>query len=330
MSAFSRRAIAVVRIVLSLGFLGLVWYYVDPARVWRSLLAADLIWVLGGVALGGLGLLVQWIRWQQLLSVARPGSTPREGIESLLGGFALGLASPGRLGEMGRGLFLPGKRLVCSSAAMVERAISWVVALGVGVISLAMLRPKAGLPVAVVAVLVAIAGPPGLRWLRCGATGVPAAVRAKWPVIADVAASCAQVSRQRWMGTAGWSLVFQAVLVGQFAVLARAWCPVTLQLVLAIPMIYALKAALPIGFMDVGVREGAAVVVFGELGMDVAAGLNAAVLVFAVNVLSPAVGGVAIVHRHLNGRIRAGGRSTHIHPPKWGGARVVTEGDDIE
>ena len=316
MSALSRRAIAASRIVLSLGFLGLVWYFVDPAQVWECLLGADLIWVGGGVAFGGLGLLVQWIRWQQLLSVARPGTSLRDGIESLLGGFALGLGSPGRLGEMGRGLFLPGKRLVCSSAAIIERVISWGVTLGVGVVSLALLRPGAGLPVAVV---VASMGPLGLLLYRRRSASLSAAVRRRWPVIADIAAASAQVSRRRWMSTAAWSLVFHAVLIFQFAVLARAWCPVTPQLVLAVPVIFALKAALPISFMDVGVREGAAVIVFGEMGLDVAAGLNAAALIFAINVLSPAAAGVAIVYGRLSRRGDCRSENTNtLHPLGWG------------
>jgi len=287
---------------LSLVCLGLIWRFVDTSQVWQSLLDADLTWILGGVALGGVGLLVQWVRWQRLLAVARPGSTAREGMESLLGGFALGLASPGRLGEMGRGVFLPEERLACSGAAVVDRAISWVVTLGVGMVSLALLWPRPELPVATAAVLLAVAGLACLFCLRTGATGIPSAVRERWPALVDVATASARVARRRWLGTAAWSVVFQMVLVCQFAVLARAWCPVTVQLVMAVPMIYALKAALPISFMDVGVREGAAVVVFGELGMDVAAGLNAAVLIFAVNVLSPAAGGVAIAHRRLSGR----------------------------
>ena len=38
--------------------------------------------------------------------------------------------------------------------------------------------------------------------------------------------------------------------------------------VLAVPVVFALKTLLPLGFLDLGVREAAAILVFSSLGLE--------------------------------------------------------------
>ncbi len=51
-------------------------------------------------------LALQWYRWHMLLKLINPKVPKMESLSSLLGGMTLAFVTPGRLGEMGRILFL--------------------------------------------------------------------------------------------------------------------------------------------------------------------------------------------------------------------------------
>ncbi|MCC7265270.1 MAG: hypothetical protein IT369_22430, partial [Candidatus Latescibacteria bacterium] len=101
----------------------LVWY-VDPMRLWASLnaLKGKVFWA--SITLGVVGIAVQLAKWQLLLRRFRPATTWAEGFRSLLAGFGLGLLSPGRMGELGRGVVLGGKQATWIGLSVVDRASS--------------------------------------------------------------------------------------------------------------------------------------------------------------------------------------------------------------
>ena len=109
MDGTARRPLAIVgKVLLSLLLLATALSIVGPDQVLGQLRRLPISY-LGPAALGGLlGLAIQWLKWQRLLSHVRHGSTPGEGLRSLLAGFSAGLFSPGRLGELGRDSFSRG------------------------------------------------------------------------------------------------------------------------------------------------------------------------------------------------------------------------------
>ena len=59
----------------------------------------------------------------------------------------------------------------------------------------------------------------------------------------------------------------------------------------AVPAVFALNTLLPIAFLDLGIRVAAAVLVFSALNVAEEPALVASILVFALNVLLPALAG---------------------------------------
>ena len=57
---------------------------------------------------------------------------------------------------------------------------------------------------------------------------------------------------------------------------------------LAVPVVFALKTLVPLGFLDLGVREAAAILVFSSLGLEPQPAFVASLLIFACNVCLPA------------------------------------------
>ena len=88
--------------------------------------------------------------------------------------------------------------------------------------------------------------------------------------------------------------------MSQFYWLVRGNQGFNVVLILAIPAVFALKALLPVGFLDIGVREAAAVFVFTALHLEAQAAFVASVILFLTNVCLPAVlGGLWIIARKV-------------------------------
>ena len=143
MDGTARRPLAIVgKVLLSLLLLATALSIVGPDQVLGQLRRLPISY-LGPAALGGLlGLAIQWLKWQRLLSHVRHGSTPGEGLRSLLPGFRPAFFSPGRLGELGRGFFLTGSRTAMTAAAIADRACSVYVTLAAGALGLTFFRPS--------------------------------------------------------------------------------------------------------------------------------------------------------------------------------------------
>ena len=89
----------------------------------------------------------------------------------------------------------------------------------------------------------------------------------------------------------GLSLAFNLVFMVQFYWFCAAGGVGGMAIFVAVPAVFALKTLLPIAFLDLGVREAAAVLVFSALNAAEQPAFIASILVFGLNVLLPALAG---------------------------------------
>ena len=251
------------KIFLATGLLGCAVWYLEPA----ALLAAagqvgrDKLLICGAIALVGIG--VQWMKWQLLLRNQIPEVNGRDALYSLLGGAALGLVTPSRLGELGRGVFLGRSRAKAALLTAVDKLSSAAVTLGLGAAAAWILWPDLrGFLLLLFCALGAL-----LYWGWCRR-------KASGPVA--------------WGAIAGLSVLFNAVFMAQFFYLVSASAGANAAVALAVPVVFALKTLLPLGFLDLGVREAAAILVFSSLGLEPQPAFVASILLFAFNVCLPA------------------------------------------
>jgi hypothetical protein len=231
------------------------------------------------------GLVVQWLKWRALLLRAAPRLSAREVTASLLAGFGLGLLTPGRLGEVGRGLALPGLGRPATGLALADRALSSAVTLLTGGAAALILWPP---------------GAATTAWILAGAltaAGLALGAGAKRrPSLTGAAgawtAAVRRVPGRTWFTCAVLSVLFNALFLTQAYLLLRASGAVPWQAALALPVAFALKTLLPISFMDLGVREGVAVVALAPFGIAPSIAVHAMLLLFAVNVLLPGAAGL--------------------------------------
>ncbi len=287
-----------LKVLATVVLFALIGIFLEPERVWIILGELQSQSIVAVISLSLIGLAIQWKKWHLLLTSVRPHTAGQESLVSLLVGFALGLASPGRIGEVGRGLVLsPDSRPASTGAATADRLCSAAATVVLGLTALVWLAP---IPGAFVAVAFSATAVVGFRLVTRGKgeggirDSFPYAPTALSSFMVEAVGTMMRVPRDLWLRSLGLSLTFQILLCFQFLMLATDWMDSSTELWLAIPIIFAAKALLPIAFLDLGVREAASVFVFAKLNFDPAVGFNCALLLYAINVVIPALAGAAV------------------------------------
>ena len=271
-------------------FAGLV-IVVDPDEIAGTLVRLDGDTALAVTALGIAALAVQFVKWRILCRWRHPGIQEAQCFESLMVGFGLGCLLPGRLGELGRGLFLPGRRLDWFGLAAVDRLGSSMVTIAAAAWGFAMLRPGvATMSLALAGAAFALLYMVGRKWLGLF-------VR-RWERTRSLVDLVVELPRPVWMQNLAWSVIFNVLFFYQFWLLLRGFGVAQGPTVWAIPCVFALKALLPVSLLDMGIREAASVVVLGSIGVEKEIAFASAFILFVVNVLVPGVAGVILtLHR---------------------------------
>ena len=188
-----------------------------------------------------------------------------------------------------------------TAAAIADRACSVYVTLAAGALGLTFFRPLAG---ALALGAVAVAGFFTLRWLRrmpvADGWGFLETRKRIGPVIRETRSVVRGFPRGLWTGTLLWSALFNLVFFGQFLILLGPLSGITQSTLAAIPIVFSLKALIPVGVFDLGAREAAAVLVFGYVDLDPTPALTAALVVYAINVLIPGLMGMPIFTSSIN------------------------------
>lgn len=295
-----------LKFVLTLGVLVAVAAAVDPSDLLSALRTADWPWVGLAVLLLPVNLALDGWVWKRLLDTVLDRVPVQALAGALLSGIALGFWTPARLGEYaGRALFLPdGDRWTLSLTVFAQRMVD----MGVGVVG--------GLAVLLGAFYVGLV-PLSPTWIATAAVGgVTGAVLALFVAAPSLVHRIAQrlapggsrltdrtaffehLSARQGGAVLVGTVARYVVFTGQLACLGAAFAPSAdgALLWVAASLTFYVKYLVPsLTVLDLGIREGGAALFFQLLGLGAAAGVSAALLLFAVNILVPAMLGAPLV-----------------------------------
>ncbi len=253
-------------------------------------------------------------KWHCLM--AATGKTHlRQSLRSLFGGFALGLMTPGRLGELGRCAFVrTEERAQVAVLTVFDRLLDFWALLTATSGSLFFLAPR---PAAIFGVAV---------WL------------ASLPVVMGFSALISHLSTlakksRRFRGHFGEAVGMPLVEMPRFALFAagamwaemasfyfllRAFFPTEFSTTLATYPYIVLAGDLPLSFSGVGVREGAAALLLAPYAVPTTAAVDASLMWFVFGVLLPAILGVCwLVADRLKSRAQRWHSGTAGTPTTW-------------
>lgn len=244
---------------------------------------------MGGLSLAiicFLGLLaLRAYKWHGLMTAAGNGHL-RRSLRSLFGGFALGLITPGRLGELARCVFVRHEeRAQVALLTFLDRLLDFWALLTLVAISLFWVASR---PVAVVGVLVWLVLLPVVMKFPALVTQLAKLAR-KSPHLrghfSEVAGDMPQVAMPRFAILAVCAMGMEMT---SFFFLLRAFSPAGFATVVATYPYIVLAGDLPVSISGVGVREGAAALLLSSYSVPTGAAVGASLMWFVFAILVPA------------------------------------------
>jgi uncharacterized membrane protein YbhN (UPF0104 family) len=246
-------------------------------------------WILAALGCVALMLLARWCRWHRLLAAGGHALPSRDSARTLLDGFTLGAVAPGRLGELGRCLFVdePARPPVLLLNVLDRALDMWALA-SCMVVSLMALAPRPygvfalGVWLALLPVAMGLpAFVPSLAGLPCWGTDF----RSK------LVAAAQSLSAIRTAPFAAWAFLSTALDLMTFFCLLRALAAVDLRAALVTFPWIVTAGGLPLSVGGLGPREGVAAMLLARYAIPSAVAVDAALLLHVFSGLLPAVAG---------------------------------------
>lgn len=307
-----------LKVLLAVGIVVYLVYLIEPDRLWETARTAEAHWIVAAALLLPVNLALEGVVWRVLVRRVVPDVPLRSAFSSLLCGYAFGIVTPGRIGELaGRAFYLhyPDKWEL-GTVVFAQRLVDMVMA-------------ALGGSLAVLAYITMNNPDPAAVWWGFFAFGMGTAVtlaaalllptythRLLHRVLPERAARRAAFLQKLAPSDRASFMLLSAVrylvYTSQFVVLLLAFAPATAlgTLYVGVALTFLAKFIIPpVAFLDIGIRESAAVFFLGQLGVAQAAAFNASFLVFGFNILLPALLGVPFVLR-MRVRERAGASSS--------------------
>jgi len=277
--------------------------YIQPEKIFSTILSVHPVFLMCAAILLVPNLFLQQIKWLLLLRRIDDNASSIAAWHSLLAGYPLGLATPGRWGELGRAIFLPDyPRTTVAALAAIDKLMNFVAIILLGVIGVATFLHDGFLPtfsihpVIIVAIVVVFAG--GLFLSK--------RISKKF-----LNRDGAHEQSSSWIGVLrkfDARFLFILFMLSLFFVMT--FCAQLLILVeglqtVDVPRGFAAASAtfltqslLPLSIGDLGVRESAAAFFFSKIGVASHAAFGAALLLFVINMLLPSVAGLFLLWKN--------------------------------
>lgn len=251
---------------------------------------------------------IQWYRWHYLLKRVDTNTPVFESVSSLFGGMVVGFITPGRIGELGRFLFLSRvDRIGALGLVFIDKLYSFAIIVIGGLWGLFLFfgrlsayAPFVIWPLSVLMGLISLGIVLVLlhpEWIRNAIYhfGLLFPHRDK---LKRLTACFDPIRPHHARVFLGLSILMYGVFITQFCLFAFAFERLSvLDVYSATTATFFAKTLLPVSFADLGIREGAAVFFFMQYHADKVTAFNSAILLFATNVLLPAVLGLVFLPR---------------------------------
>lgn len=293
-----RILIFLVKLIIAAGMMIALVRTLHGEKIIRALRTADPLFFLLALLFLIPNLLIQGLKWRYLLIMIKPGVTFGEAMGSLLAGYSMGLITPGRVGEYGRAFFIQGADwMKVLGLTLLEKMYSFSIVILAGVPGLVYFltrlfgfsMPRLILSFAVVAAFLYIISHPDFlpKFLNI----LP--FRDK---ISAFTGGMGNFRRKQAGVLFSLSAAFYLVYCVQFYLLCWAFERISLKdALVAISASFLAKTLLPISLGDIGVREGASVFFFSQLGVQKTTAFNASFILFLIDVLIPSLSGLFII-----------------------------------
>lgn len=280
----SRRLLRNVALAAIGAALAFKFYDKEFLGVWSHLRAPWLVCAAGSAAVM---ICLRLAKWHLLLVEDHIPRGRSESVKSMLGAYALGSVTPGRLGDFGRFVFMgEGRRARTLLFTLVDKLFDLWAVVSLAVASLFILAPW---QIAVAAAAAWLALIP-IGWWARKFTPAPDRVPRRLRQPLEVCKAAGHVSTRRF---AAWSLAAAAAEMITLFFLLQAFHGAEFRAAFATYPWLVMAGSLPVSLGGVGPREGLSAVLLPMFSVPAAAAVNVSLVFFALTILAPSMlGGV--------------------------------------
>ncbi|MBZ0264397.1 flippase-like domain-containing protein [bacterium] len=303
--------IAGVKVTVTVVLIVVLVRYIEVAKIRQALSNANYYFIVAAILLMPLNLYLQAERWKLLVSSEFEGIKTSRFWVSLLGGFVFGMITPGRVGEIGRVFLLRVKsRLRLSGLHVYDKMLLVMLIGSTGPIALFLMPgfkealpgsmiPGIGILVTILPfIFIGFVAYP--RILKSVLMGIQLVFPAKTRVLEFISAFD-KLEVRHTVGAGLLTLVQLFVILSQFYLCTMAFQ--TVHWVTAahtyISVLF-VKTVLPVSLGSLGIGEWASVSFYQRYDIASETAFSASLLLFAINVMAPALAGLVILLRQKN------------------------------
>ena len=295
-----------MKILITMAILTVLIYTIEPEKIKAALKNARKEWVLLAAALLPLNIALQYWKWKILLRTLKPEISFSEVFSSLLVGFTLGLATPGRMGEVGRAFAIrDSEPLRIMGLSLTDKFYSLGCTALIGGLAIlilpGMVLQQSGYIIISSAIIYLVGTYVVLYlFLHPGfVRGIFYSISLMLPKRDKIKGliSCLDgISPKKARTVFMLSVLFYLTFITQFYMMTRAFSDLSLwNGFRGLPAIVFTKTFLPVSIGGLGVGELASVQFLSLFKVEAAAAFNASMILFSINVLIPGIVGFLFI-----------------------------------
>ena len=288
----------IIKLLTAVCLIGFIIYSVNINRIVSVFTNADKQLLSAAFMLSFFNIYLQYIKWKLVCGSLMGEYEKGKIVKSLFYGFTAGAFTPARIGEyVGRAVPFTDKPLLkVSSAVFIDKLFSLLIVFLIGSIAFLFFIDLGILYTVLILMMVGVSA----YFLVKGELVTPAMKkiinRRNWS--RDLFSGIAllkQSSNEFRLKLLFTSLLFYICFIIQFALLTAAFSHQYdfMNYIRSANLVMFAKTIIPpVSFGELGIREGASVYFLKRVGVGAAAGFNAAIFLFIINVLMPALTGL--------------------------------------
>jgi uncharacterized protein (TIRG00374 family) len=293
----------ILKILIAMGILIFIYYKVDMQKIFYAFTEADKLMILFAFVLSIFNIYIQYLKWELVCNSLLKEYSKKRILLSLFYGFSAGLFTPARIGEyFGRAIQLPGKPVLqVTAASAIDKFFTLMVVAVIGAVSfLFFVNLSSG-----VAGLLILSGLLIFYFLKTRSALFKGNSFLTWLLkFKKISSSYTclsfikNIERKFRLRLTILSLLFYVCFLIQYALLVMAFTNhfSIINYIWAGILVMFAKTIIPaISFGDLGIREGASVYFIKQVGEAAAAGFNASIFLFLINILFPALTGLILL-----------------------------------
>jgi uncharacterized membrane protein YbhN (UPF0104 family) len=295
-----------IRVIVS----AFVLYFIISLVQWQNIIIAYKTADSRFIVIAGLLLFInigiRTFKWRTMLFSVKETPSLREAFGSVMLGISLGSFTPGEIGDFaGRALHITdAKRSHLVGLTLLDKAQIFIVSCSAGIFSVACLTSNNTLfisAVAIVCIILSIVIVMRLGMIATLGHRLNASFfRKSW--LTKVLDGFSLLNPPQLFTTVLCTFIFHGTLILQMYFLINGFANISLMhAFIGTSAMLFVKSLLPISIADLGIREAGSIFFFSPYGISQAAALNAALMLFLINILIPSIIGTYFIrHQQLS------------------------------